>query len=101
MRVPEHQYVRLNSLDHMPVTLPQLMQLSKNVTNDQPVSGQFLSPLFGKLSKPVVVPLDRKDRSDLLKTSNDFNRANITSVDYRVDAVEDRGYCFVEQSVRV
>ena len=101
MRMAKHHHERLNVLDHPPVTLSKLMQLAEDVTNHHSVSGQFFYTLVGKRAKTIVVALDCEHLRDLFQSFDHFELADIACVDDRVDAVEDRGYRFIEQSVSV
>lgn len=99
MRVPKNNHVCLNLLDHLPVTLLELMQLAKDMTNDDSVSGEVLYALSWKCPETVVVALDREDWSDLFQAINHFELSDVTGMYYRVDAGEDRNYRLIEKPV--
>jgi len=90
MRVPKHYHVWLNSLDHLSVTLFKLMQLAKDVTNDNATPSQFFQALNRKSSETVVVAFDSKHWGDLFQSVDDFQLPDVTRMDDCVNALKGR-----------
>ena len=101
MRVPKHDYVWMNLLDHISVPLFKLMQLAEDVTNDYPSSCQTFQALNGKSSETVVVPFNSEDGSDLFQSVDHFELPDVTRVYDCIDALENGNDRFIKQSVSI
>jgi len=101
MRVSKNDYIRLNQIEHLPVTFAELMKFAKYVTNDHPLSFQSLDTLFWKPPEAVVITFDRQNRRDCLKLFDDIELPDVACVDYRVDFLKDRNNRPVEQAVSI
>lgn len=101
MRVSKNNHLWLRLLDHLPVAIAKLMQLAKDMSDDNPMSGEFFHTLNGKSVEAIIVPFDRKHWSDLLQSVDHFKLPDISRMNNCVNASEDRRDRLVEDSVSV
>ena len=101
MRVAKYDHAWFKLLDHSFVFFTELMQLAKNVMNDNPVSPQFFQPIAWELSEAVIVALDCKHGRDLFQSIDHFKLPDVARVEDSVDAVEDRNDLRIEKPVSV
>ena len=101
MRVPKHDHVWMNLLNHLSVTRFKLMQLAEDVTNENRPSCQCFQALNGKSSETVVVAFDSEYGGDLFQSVDHFELPDVTRVYDCIDALEDRNDRFIKQPVSI
>jgi hypothetical protein len=97
----KYDHVWFKLLYHPFVFLAELMQLAKNVTNDNPLSRELFQPNARELSKAVIIAFDCKHGRDLFQSIDHFKLTDVARVEDSIDAIEDRRDLRIEKPVRV
>jgi len=92
MRMPKHQDLRPDLFNEFLIAILKLVQFAEDMTNHYSASAQDFQPFVRKFREVIVVPINREYWCDGLQALDYFELADISGVDDRVHAVEDRRY---------
>jgi len=77
----------------------ELMQFTENMTDQDWAASKLFDSTDREPCKAIVVAFDSEDRRDLFQLVDDFEFSDVAGVDDCIDAIEDRAYSRIEETM--